>query len=176
MLGAWEDLVNSLAVSLPAPGPPPNLLAMRTRWIGIAALAVLGVAIAVGVRQAARSRVTPGANPNPPEEAIAQALRQARADSAALAVSGTAGDKSRWVAEVKGFDIADLSPGRRDMFVRFANAQRCTCGCGYTLAGCRTYDPTCPVSGPRVEKLLDSVRAGRYSGAVRARPKPARRG
>jgi hypothetical protein len=75
--------------------------------------------------------------------------------------------------EVKGFDVSDLTPARRAMFVRFANAQRCTCGCGYTLAGCRAYDPTCPVSGPRVGKLLDSVRAGRVPGPARARPVPA---
>jgi hypothetical protein len=149
---------------------------MRTRWIGIAALAVLGALIAVGVRQAGTPRPVGTADLNPSEELIARALRQARVDSATRTLPGSAEDKSRWVAEVKGFDVSDLPAGRREMFVRFANAQRCTCGCGYTLAGCRTYDPSCPVSAPRVGKLLDSVRAGRYSSAARARPKPARRG
>jgi hypothetical protein len=149
---------------------------MRTRWIGFAALAVLGVLIAVGVWRAGTPRTAGTADVSSPEDTIAQALRQARADSASRVVPGTAEDKSRWVGEVKGFDVSDLPAGRREMFVRFANAQRCTCGCGYTLAGCRTYDPSCPVSEPRVQKLLDSVRAGRYSSAARVRAKPARRG
>ena len=152
---------------------------MRTRWIGLAALAVLGVSIAIGVWRAGTPRPAGTVDVNPSDEAIARALRQARGDSAlpaAPADPGAAEDKSRLMPEVKGFDVSDLAPERRQMFVRFANAQRCTCGCGYTLAGCRTYDPSCPVSGPRVEKLLDSVRAGRYSGRAGARSVPPRGG
>jgi len=133
------------------------------RWIGILALAALIVGVGFGV----------WLKRNPPPrpvkviryedligDSLAQALRQARNGKPAAADTS---DKSRWVDEVKGFDVADLTPTRRATFVRFANAERCTCGCGYTLAGCRSYDPTCPVSEPRVQKLLDSVRAGRYS-------------
>ena len=145
---------------------------MRMRGIGIVALAALVAVIAAGVWQAGRPRPAPRQDLNPPDAAIAQALRQARGDSMARAAPGDTVDKSRWMAEVKGFDVRDLSPGRREMFVRFANAQRCTCGCGYTLASCRSYDPTCPVSGPRVEKLLDSVRAGHYSSGARAMARP----
>ena len=61
---------------------------------------------------------------------------------------------------IECFDVSHLSEAQRTVFVKLANAQRCTCGCGYTLAGCRTYDPTCEVSLPRVEALLDSVRRG----------------
>ena len=150
------------------------------RWIVIAALAVIagviGGLIGVGAWRATGTRTRLAADLNPPDQAITQALRQARADSAAAALPGSDEDKSRWMAEVKGFDVSDLPAVRRDVFVRLANAQRCTCGCGYTLAGCRTYDPTCPVSGPRVEKLLDSVRAGRYSSVARDHPRRARRG
>ena len=139
---------------------------MQTRWIGAVAIVALVVGVAGGMWQARRprARVDLGA----PADAIAQALRQARGDSASRASSGDAEDKSRWVDEVKGFDVSDLTPVRRQQFVRFANAERCTCGCGYTLAGCRAYDPTCPVSQPRVQKLLDSVRAGLYSRAAGA--------
>ncbi|HEY3215273.1 MAG TPA: hypothetical protein VGK93_02145 [Candidatus Eisenbacteria bacterium] len=61
--------------------------------------------------------------------------------------------------------------------MQFANAERCTCGCGYTLAGCRAYDPTCEVSLPRIEGLLDSVRDGhiREARGVRSRPPTLRR-
>ena len=146
---------------------------MRTRWIGLAALAVLGGLIAVGVWRTGTPRPAATADENPSDDVVAQALRQARGGSAAPADTGAAEDKSRWMPEVKGFDVSDLAPERREMFVRFANARRCTCGCGYTLAGCRTYDPSCPVSGPRVEKLLDSVRTGRYSRPARTRPAPS---
>ena len=137
---------------------------------------MLGGLIAVGVWRAGTPRPAATADVNPSDDAIAQALRQARGGSAPPADTGAAVDKSRWMPEVKGFDVSDLTPERREMFVRFANAQRCTCGCGYTLAGCRTYDPSCPVSGPRVEKLLDSVRTRRYSGSGRARSVPSRGG
>ena len=150
------------------------------RWIVIAALAVIagiiGGLIGVGAWRAGATRTRLAADLDPSDQAIIQALRQARADSAAPALPGSDEDKSRWMAEVKGFDVSDLPALRRDVFVRLANAQRCTCGCGYTLAGCRTYDPSCPVSGPRVEKLLDSVRAGHYSSAARDHPRRARRG
>ncbi len=145
---------------------------MRTRWIGIAALVALVGLIAAGAWLTGRPRPRPVAAVSPSDESITQALRQARGDSAARPAAGDTVDKSRWMPEVKGFDVSGLRPERRAMFVRFANAQRCTCGCGYTLAGCRSYDPTCPVSGPRVEKLLDSVRTGRYSSGTPAMARP----
>ncbi|HEY6866197.1 MAG TPA: hypothetical protein VI792_03005, partial [Candidatus Eisenbacteria bacterium] len=142
--------------------------------------------------------------PGEPSDAdVAQALRQARGDSAAPALAprdvtarpaappartapsapaapaaranaaDNAAEKSRFVHFVKGFDVSDLSPERRELFLRFANAERCTCGCGYTLAGCRAYDPTCPISEPRVQKLLDSVRAGLYTTPPDTRRRPA---
>jgi hypothetical protein len=81
--------------------------------------------------------------------------------------------KSRWQDEVRGVDVAALDPARREIFLRAANAQRCTCGCGFTLAACRAYDLTCPVSLPRVESLFDSVRAGRIKSAEGLRERPA---
>ena len=72
-------------------------------------------------------------------------------------------DSNRWVDEVKGVDVTGLDGGRREVFMRFANAERCTCGCGYTLAACRTHDPTCEVSLPLAVALLDSIRT---SGAA----------
>ena len=136
-------------------------------------MAVLGVLIAAGMWRAGFLRPGRNASVDPSGDAIAQALRQARGDSSPPAILDSTELKSRWTPEVKGFDVSDLSVARREMFVAFANAQRCTCGCGYTLAGCRTYDPSCPVSEPRVRALLDSVRAGRYSSAPRALRKPS---
>ena len=66
---------------------------------------------------------------------------------------------------------------RQQRFLRSANSltlglARGRCGCGYTLAACRTYDPTCPESGPVAEALRDSILAGHVRSAegLRARP------
>jgi len=146
---------------------------MGTRQSRIAAaivlLATVGAAWVIG-HPGRPGRPLPATPGRPaPADSISEALRLARASAAPRPRpdSASAGrpDKSRWVAEVKGFPATDLAPARREAFIGFANAQRCTCGCGFTLAGCRSYDPSCPVSGPRVERLLDSVRAGFYSRA-----------
>jgi len=90
------------------------------------------------------------------DRAVEQALEMASRSVASR-------DTNRWVDEVKGVDITGLDGRRREAFLRFANAERCTCGCGYTLAACRTYDPTCEVSLPLAVALLDSIRG---SGAA----------
>ncbi|MGH7731429.1 MAG: hypothetical protein ACRENJ_09295, partial [Candidatus Eiseniibacteriota bacterium] len=103
----------------------------------------------------------------PGERAIDQALEQA-----APAVDSTA-IKQRWVDEVRGVDVSGLDARRLELFLRYANAEQCTCGCGYTLAGCRASDMTCDVSGGRIGALLDSIRAGHITSAraIRARPR-----
>ena len=75
--------------------------------------------------------------------------------------------------EEPGFDLVALSASQREIFVRFANAERCTCGCGYTLAACRAFDSSCDVSAPRVQTLFDSVKAGRIRSAARIRERPS---
>src|SRR5437867_1354382 len=85
------------------------------------------------------------------ERAIEQALRL---------TPGFEPEKSRRVEVIRGVALALLTRPQRARFVDLANAERCTCGCGYTLAGCRAYDSTCKVSLPRVRALFDSVRRG----------------
>ena len=95
---------------------------------------------------------------------IDRALGQIPVDSTEL--------KQRWMDDIKQIEVAALTPRQLEHFVRFANARQCTCGCGYTLAACRTFDPTCPVSQPILEALRDSITAG-FTGSVahlRARP------
>ncbi len=127
------------------------------RWIGaIAVLPLLaGAAAAVWQWERARRPVPPASSAEQDpvgEDVIRHALEQAGA-----AISG---EKTRWVDTVPGVDLALLDDASRTRFLRFANAQRCTCGCGYTLAACRNYDAECEVSLPRVEALFDSVRRG----------------
>ncbi len=141
----------------------------RARWIALLAIGALIAGLSVAWLQwqpprQPRSRGAPGANLDPSEDVIHQALGQADQDSAAI--------KTRWVDEVPGFDLSGLDSSGREIFVRFANAERCTCGCGYTLAACRVYDSSCEVSTPRVQALLDSVRAGGITSVTGIRKRP----
>jgi len=106
----------------------------------------------------------PPATPLPPPEAVKRALAEAEADSLAL--------KTKWVETVPEIDLAVLDPAGRETFVRLINARFCECGCGYTLGACRNFDPTCPYSGPLVEALVDSIRAGHPLDLEGIRPRP----
>jgi hypothetical protein len=141
----------------------------RFRWIAIAAVAglIAGLSAAWWYSRPPRPAPiasTPDAGAGMPDDPIHRGLRPAVDDSAAI--------KARWVNDIPGFDVADLSAARREIFVRFANAERCTCGCGYTLAACRAFDSSCEVSAPRVQALLDSVRAGRITSVAGVRKRP----
>ena len=103
---------------------------------------------------------------------IGRALALARRDAPRPPDSSAI--KSAWQEEVRGADLTRLSARSRELFLRFANAERCTCGCGYTLAGCLASDMTCEVSGARVAELLDSLRAGRIHDTHGLRERPRR--
>jgi len=149
---------------------------LRGRERGRAPWTVLGalVVIAGGLTAAwllSRHPATPrpGASGAPTPVAdtsdaiIGQALRDAPIDSTEI--------KHRWQDEIPGLDVAMLTPAQQQLLVRVANSEMCTCGCGFTLAACRAYDTTCPVSGPRMEALRDSVHAGQIrTRGWRARP------
>lgn len=128
--------------------------------------AVVLVALAAGVFvwwRFTRPEPPPPA-PLPPPEVVARALAEAEADSLAL--------KTKWVETVPEIELDALDPATRETFVRFVNARSCECGCGYTLGACRNFDPTCPYSGPLVEALLDSIRAGHPFDLEGLRPRP----
>jgi len=139
----------------------------------VAAIIVLGALWSV-TRQATRPPVPPLPPPSTVpdtlesdgETLISRALGQIPEDSTAI--------KMRWMDEIANVDLGGLSGDRLERFVRHANARRCTCGCGYTLAACRAYDPTCPVSGPILESLRDSILTGRVRNANGLRKRPER--
>lgn len=144
-----------------------------SRWIGIVAVLVLILGVSVAVRQWRAPAPAPprsGTVPleEPGEGVVEEALMQIPGADSVLV-------KSRWVDEIGGVDVSALDPDRFELLLRHANARRCTCGCGYTLAACRTYDPTCPESAPVVEALRDSILAGHVRDAegLRARPEAA---
>lgn len=159
------------------PNEPPRRSRRTALWIGllgvVALAAGLGVAFVHLMPRPVERAAAPDARrvplgDDPGEEVIGEALSRAPVDSTAI--------KNRWVEEIPGADLADLPAERREVFVRFANAERCTCGCGFTLAACRALDPTCEVSLPRVTSLLDSVRRGQIHlvAGLRERPRAAR--
>lgn len=150
--------------------PPrtPQSSGFRRLVVMLALVATLAAA-AVVIRDAYR----PPAAPVPP---VAPAAAGSRADSLerALRLAGVdSTKKNEWVDEIPGADLAALDPVRTEVFLRFANARRCTCGCGFTLAACRRFDPSCEVSGPLVDALLDSVSRGLLADARGLRRRPA---
>lgn len=148
----------------------PAVESRPIRWIVPAAL-FLGVAAAIYAWVALRPAPPPGGESaavpetGEIEDPVTRALRLAGIDSTR---------KNEWVDDVPGVDVAMLGDARRERFVRLANTERCPCGCGFTLAACRRFDPTCEDSAPRVAALFDSVAAGHYDRAtgLRARPEP----
>ena len=148
----------------------------RVPWVALVAI----VALAIGLTAALWKSRAP--RPAPPPAATAPAL--AANDSSLLVTPpdaieqalALAGDstalKTRWMDDVHDVDLRMLTAPQRELFLRFANTERCTCGCGYTLAGCRAYDAECETSGPMVQALFDSARAGllRAKKGLRTRP------
>ena len=142
--------------------------------LGVAAVVILA---AVAIRGSfVKSPRTPGPGtlaegaPGPSEpggDVVASALELAQGDSARL--------KERWVDEIPDLALASLPDDARATFLRIANGRRCDCGCGYTLAGCRRFDSTCDVSGPRAAALFDSVRGGHLTRADEFPGPPAAR-
>lgn len=156
----------------------------RATWMAIAAVLALVAGLLLAMSQAGLLRRFTAGRPLPGDAVIDQALRQAPAapdsgDGEPVGVPeghppiDSTAYKHRWLDEVRTFDLTALPARERDLFVRFANARECTCGCGYSLAGCRASDMTCEVSGAELAALLDSIRTGAITHArgIRARPR-----
>jgi hypothetical protein len=137
----------------------------RVSWVAAVSVAILAAGLGLWALQRRPTASQSARTQEPNESIVEEALDLARPDSTQI--------KQGWVDEVRGVEVVDLPPSQREIFVRFANAQQCTCGCGFTLAACRTYDLTCPVSLPRVQALFDSVRNGKIRSAAGVRQRPA---
>jgi len=139
------------------------------RVLGLLLLIVLAVAVGFAVRAALYP--APKRAPLVIEEGAGEESPTARLERLAAVDSS---QKTTWVDEIPEFDVSMLTPPQRRLLIRYANAQSCTCGCGFTLAACRRYDSQCDVSLPRVERLRDSVAAGLLTRAEGLREPPAR--
>jgi hypothetical protein len=60
-------------------------------------------------------------------------------------------------AEIKVVDFSGLDAAQKRSALEAANAARCTCGCGMTLAQCVATDSTCPIRDTNVEKIKNLV-------------------
>ena len=60
-------------------------------------------------------------------------------------------------AEIKVIDFSGLDATQKRSALEAANAARCTCGCGMTLAQCVATDSTCPIREANVEKIKNLV-------------------
>ena len=56
-----------------------------------------------------------------------------------------------------GVDMSDLSPEQRDVVLHKLNAESCDCGCKFTLAQCRIYDPPCRISQQRAAAIVKGI-------------------
>jgi len=63
-------------------------------------------------------------------------------------------------AEIKVIDFSGLDATQKRGALEAANAARCTCGCGMTLAQCVATDSTCPVREDnitRIRRIVDQT-------------------
>ncbi len=58
-----------------------------------------------------------------------------------------------------GVNMTNLTPEQRAVALRKLNAETCSCGCNYTLAQCRIYDPPCTVSRDRAAAIIKELSA-----------------
>ena len=60
-------------------------------------------------------------------------------------------------AEIKVIDFSGLDAKQKQGALEAANAARCTCGCGMTLAQCVATDSTCPVREGNIDRIKTIV-------------------
>jgi thiol-disulfide isomerase/thioredoxin len=56
-----------------------------------------------------------------------------------------------------GVDTSALTPEQRAVALHKFNAESCDCGCKFTLAQCRIYDPACQISRDRTAAIVKEV-------------------
>ena len=56
-----------------------------------------------------------------------------------------------------GVDFSNLSAEQRNAALHKFNAEACGCGCKFTLAQCRIYDPACQISQKRTAEIVKAI-------------------
>jgi len=66
--------------------------------------------------------------------------------------------------QLTAIDFTSLNSDQKRAALLEANADRCTCGCGMTLAQCVATDMTCPVRASNITKIRGMVQKALNSG------------
>lgn len=66
--------------------------------------------------------------------------------------------------QLTAIDFSSLSSDQKHSALVQANAARCTCGCGMTLAQCVATDMTCPVRMDNITKIRGMVQKALNGG------------
>jgi hypothetical protein len=66
--------------------------------------------------------------------------------------------------QLTAIDFTSLNSDQKRAALVEANADRCTCGCGMTLAQCVATDMTCPVRETNITKIRGMVQKALSSG------------
>jgi SEC-C motif len=66
---------------------------------------------------------------------------------------GVAYDEER----IGAVNFSGLNASQKKVALRAANAARCTCGCGMTLAQCVSTDSTCPIRTDNIARIKGMV-------------------
>lgn len=56
-----------------------------------------------------------------------------------------------------GVDMSNLSEEQREAALHKFNAETCDCGCKFTVAQCRIYDPACKISQQRTAEIVKEI-------------------
>jgi cytochrome c biogenesis protein CcmG/thiol:disulfide interchange protein DsbE len=69
-----------------------------------------------------------------------------------------------------GVDTSSLNPEQRNAALHKFNAESCSCGCKFTLAQCRIYDPACQMSKDRTAAIVKEVSSPQEKASPGATP------
>ena len=59
--------------------------------------------------------------------------------------------------EIPGIDMTVLSEEEQKKVMARTNVEKCSCGCGFTIAGCRHLDQSCGVSLPMAKQIVTEI-------------------
>ena len=102
--------------------------------------------------QAKRAKPRKSATPKPVKWIVAAAVLGAVGYGVSQMSNIAYGER-----EIKVIDFSGLESAKKREVLEAANAARCTCGCGMTLAQCVATDSTCPIRETNVEKIKNLV-------------------
>lgn len=72
-----------------------------------------------------------------------------------------------------GVNTEGLATEQRAAALHKFNAENCTCGCQFTLAQCRIYDPACKISMDRCAAIVKEVASSKPTAKPEPSPVPA---